>query len=99
MATEEGTKGVDEGMQLAAQAGEAVEQLARVIEGSAQAAAQMVAGGQQQASGVEQIALAMRSINQATVQSLSSTRQAEKVAQELNDLACSLAETVEQYQV
>jgi methyl-accepting chemotaxis protein len=70
-----------------------------VIEESAQAAAQMVAGGRQQASGVEQIALAMRNINQATVQSLSSTRQAEKTAQELNDLARSLAEIVEQYQV
>ena len=99
MATEEGTKGVDEGAQLAAQAREVIEQLGMVIEESAQAATQMVAGGRQQASGVEQIALAMQNINQATTQSLNSTHQAEKAAQELNDLAISLTETVEQYQV
>jgi len=41
----------------------------------------------------------MQNINQATLQSLTSTRQAEKAAQELNDLARSLAEIVEQYQL
>jgi methyl-accepting chemotaxis protein len=86
-------------MHLAAQAGEAVEHLAVVIEESAQVAAQMVAGGRQQASGVEQIAGAMQNINQATVQSLSGTRQAEKAAQNLNNLARSLTEIVEQYQL
>jgi methyl-accepting chemotaxis protein len=34
-----------------------------------------------------------------TVQSLTSTRQAERSAQELNKLAHSLTDTVEQYQV
>ena len=59
----------------------------------------MVIGGRQQVSGIEQIALAMRNINQATVQSLSSTRQAEKSAQSLNELARSLSQTVAQYQL
>jgi methyl-accepting chemotaxis protein len=99
MATEEGTKGVDEGVRLAAWAGEAIRRLARVIEESAQGATQMVAGGRQQASGVEQMAVAMQSINQATVQSLTSTREAERAARELNDLARSLTEIVEQYQL
>jgi methyl-accepting chemotaxis protein len=99
MATEEGTKGVDEGVRLAAWAGEAIRRLAGVIEESAQGATQMVAGGRQQASGVEQMAVAMQSINQATVQNLASTREAEKAARELNDLARSLTEIVEQYQL
>ncbi|MDY7079371.1 MAG: methyl-accepting chemotaxis protein [Chloroflexota bacterium] len=99
MATEEGTKGVDEGVQLAAQAREAIEQLGMVIEESTQTATQMVAGGRQQASGVEQIALAMQNINQATTQNLSSTRQTEKAAKELNDLSSRLSETVEQYRL
>ena len=99
MATEEGTKGVDRGVQLAAQAREAIEQLAGVINESAQVAVQMVVGGQQQASGVEQVALAMQNINQATVQNLASTRQAERAAQALNDLSRSLTETVAQYQL
>ena len=99
MATEEGTKGVDKGVQLAAQAQASIEQLSSVITESAQAAAQVVAGGRQQASGVEQIALAMRNINQATVQSLASTRQAEKSAQNLNELARSLTQIVAQYKL
>ena len=56
MATEEGTKGVERGVQLAAQAREAIEQLAAVINESAQIATQVVAGGRQQQTGVEQIA-------------------------------------------
>jgi len=99
MATEEGTKQVEDGAQLAAQAGEAIEKLGGVIEESAQAAAQMVAGGSQQASGVEQVAVAMQSINQAAVQSLASTRQTEKAAEELSRLAHSLTEIVEQHQL
>jgi methyl-accepting chemotaxis protein len=99
MATEEGTKGVDEGVRLAAWAGEAIRRLAGVIEESAQGATQMVAGGRQQASGVEQMAMAMQSINQATVQSLASTREAERAARELNNLARSLTEIVAQYQL
>jgi PAS domain S-box-containing protein len=99
MATEEGTKVVDTGGQLAAQTREVIAQLAGVIDESTQAATQMVAGGRQQASGIEQIALAMQNINQATVQSLASTRQAEKAAQDLSELARSLTEIVTQYQL
>jgi methyl-accepting chemotaxis protein len=99
MVTEEGTKGVEEGVQLAAQAGEAIKQLEGVIEESAQVAMQVVAGGRQQASGIEQIALAMQNINQATNQSLVSVQQTEKAAQELNELANSMAKIVEQYQL
>ena len=99
MATEEGTKRVDVGVGLASQARQTIEQLSGVINESAQAAAQMGAGGRQQVSGVEQIALAMRNINQATVQSLASTRQAEKSAQSLTDLAYGLTETVGKYQL
>jgi methyl-accepting chemotaxis protein len=99
MATEEGTKVVDQGLELAGQTGAVIEQLGSTINQAAQSAMQMRAGGQQQATGVEQIALAMQNINQATAQSLASTRQAEKAAQDLNDLARSLAEIVEQYQL
>ncbi len=99
MSTEEGTKVVDQGVQLATQAQETIGQLTGVIEESAQASMQVMAGGRQQASGVEQIAVAMQNINQATLQSLTSTRQAEKAAQELNSLARSLAEIVEQYRL
>jgi methyl-accepting chemotaxis protein len=98
MATEEGTKVVDEGISLAAQAGEVIEQLASAIDDAAQTAMQVRAGAQQQATGVEQIALAMQNINQATAQTLASTRQTEKAAQDLDQLARHLTEVVEQFE-
>ena len=99
MATEEGKKGVDAGVQLVAQMGQTIDQLAQVIDESAQSAAQMVAGGQQQTTGMEQIAVTMQNINQVTIQGLASTRQAEEWAQELNDLARSLSQIVDKHQV
>jgi methyl-accepting chemotaxis protein len=98
MATEEGTKGVEEGVTLSARTGEVIQQLGSALTESAQAAAQMVAGGQQQTSGIEQIGLAMQNINQATVQSLASTRQAERAARDLNALAREMMEIVDRYQ-
>jgi len=43
--------------------------------------------------------MAMQNINQATVQSLASTRQAERAAQDLNALAGTLMQTVRQYRI
>jgi methyl-accepting chemotaxis protein len=99
MATEEGTKVVDQGLELAGQTGDVIERLASTIGEAAQTAMQMRAGGQQQATGVEQIAMAMQNINQATTQGLASTRQTEQAARDLNELAQSLTETVERYQL
>ena len=60
---------------------------------------QMMAGGRQQASGVDQIAVAMQNIAQATVQSLAGARQTESAAQDLNNLALKLTEIIAQYQM
>jgi methyl-accepting chemotaxis protein len=97
MVTEEGTKGVDRGVKLAAQSQEAIEKLAETIRESTQAAMQVMAGGQQQATGIEQISLAMKNINQVTVQSMASTKQAEKAAQNLNELSRKLSDTLQAY--
>lgn len=99
MVTEEGTKGADRGVQLAGQAQKAIEQLSHVITENAEASIQMVAGGQQQLTGIDQVAIAMHNINQATYQSMASTRQAEKAAQNLNELAQQLTRMVDQYQL
>ena len=99
MAAEEGTKSVDRGVKLASEAQSAIEQLARVIDESAQTAVQVTAAGRQQLTGVEQVSLALRNINQATMQNLASSRQAEKAAQNLYELAVLLNETVAQYQL
>ncbi|MBN1657179.1 MAG: methyl-accepting chemotaxis protein [Anaerolineae bacterium] len=98
-ATEEGIRRADEGVALAAHTGAVIRRLADVIDESAQAASQMVAGGRQQATGMEQVAFVMHTINQATTQSLASTHQAEASARDLSNLASHLTEMVARYKL
>lgn len=99
MATEQGTKGVDDGLRQTNQTGATIQQLASTVSANAAAAQQIVASAQQQSTGMEQIGLAMRNINQATVQNLAATRQAEKVAQDLSGLARQMEALVSQYKL
>jgi methyl-accepting chemotaxis protein len=98
-ATEEGTQEMDQGLKLAAEARQAISRLAEAIEKSAQIGIQIVGGGRQQLAGIEQMAQAMHSINAATAQNLASTRQAERAAQDLHELARRLAAMTEHYQL
>jgi len=79
-------------------AGERIEQLALVIEASAASAEQITLATEQQVTGVGQIARAMHSIDRATSQALEGTRQAERAARDLNELALRLRDAVAQYQ-
>jgi methyl-accepting chemotaxis protein len=97
MATEEGNKGVDLGLQHVSQARSAIDSLGSAVNNNAQMARQVLGGGRQQQTGIEQISMAMQNINQATVQSLQSTRQAETAAQRLNELAQKMSVVLEKY--
>jgi methyl-accepting chemotaxis protein len=99
LVTEEGTKGVESGTQLAGQAGEIIHRIAGEVEVGAQANVQMAAAAQQQTAGMDQIGQAMGSIQQATTQTLASTRQAERAAQDLHSLAQSLQKTLATYNI
>ncbi len=99
LVTEEGTKQVESGGQLALQAGQTIHRIAAEVESGAQANMQMAAAAQQQTAGMEQIGQAMMSIEQATAQTLASTRQAERAAQDLQELARSLQKTIAVYQL
>ena len=99
MATEEGGKIVDKGFLLAGEAKQAIENLSDVILTASQSVQQVAAGGQQQVAGVNQVALAMQSIQEATVQNQASARQTERAAQELNDLARKLEAIVSRYRL
>lgn len=99
MATEEGTKGADLGVKQASLAGETIQRMSLVIGENARAAQQVVASAQQQTTGMEQIALAMDNINQATLQSLTSTRQAEKAARNLSALAQQMEHLITRYKL
>ena len=99
LVTEEGTKGVEAGGQLATQAGQVIHKIAGEVESGAQANVQIAAAATQQTAGMEQIGQAMGAIAQATTQALSSTRQAERAAQDLHTLAQSLQHTVAAYRL
>jgi methyl-accepting chemotaxis protein len=99
LVTEEGTKGVESGARLAGQAGQVIHRIAQEVEGGAQTNIQIAAAAQQQTTGMEQIGQAMGSIQQATTQTLASTRQAERAAQDLHTLAQSLQRAIAVYQL
>jgi methyl-accepting chemotaxis protein len=99
MATEEGSKGVDSGVDRTDQTGTTIEQLVANIGDNLKAAQQIVASAQQQATGMEQIALAMQNINQGTVQNLASSHQTEQSAQELTSVAQQLEVLVSRYKL
>jgi methyl-accepting chemotaxis protein len=97
MTTEEGIKVVEQSASLAQRTQETIEQLAGVIADSVQRMMQVQAGGSQQATGIEQVSLAMQNIQTVSVQSLASTRQAEQSAQDLTQLASQLNQTLARY--
>ncbi len=92
MATEEGTKSVGVASKVITQAGDMIKTLGGIIDDSSQAAVQIAASANQQATGMAQIHTAMRNINQVTNQNLSSTRQTEQAAMDLSRLGERLRE-------
>lgn len=90
MVTEEGSKSVNTTIRAVNRAGETIRTLASTVEEAARAANQITASAAQQATGMSQVQQAMRDINAATTQSLASTRQAERAAQDLDSLGAKL---------
>ena len=99
LATEQGSKTVEEGAMQSAQAGEAIKTLAASITEAAQAAGQIVASSQQQLIGMEQVISAMNSIKVASEQNVIGTKQTETAAYNLHDLGQRLKQLAEQYRV
>lgn len=99
MATEQGSKAVEAALRLSAEAGESISVMAASIGDSAQAAAQIAASGQEQLVGMDQVALAMQSINDASTQNVSAMEQLKSAAQNLSDLGHDLKTVVDQYRI
>jgi methyl-accepting chemotaxis protein len=99
LATEQGSKAVEAGVTQSTGAGEAIRTLADSIAEATQAATQIAASSQQQLVGMDQVALAMENIKQASAQNVASTRQAEAAAQNLHELGQKLKQLVQQYKV
>ena len=97
MATEQGSKAVETGVLQAAQAGDSIRALAESSVEAAQSATQVVASSRQQVIGMDQIGIAMESINQAGVQTAASMSQVQTAAQDLNELGLKLKALVDRY--
>lgn len=99
MATEQGAKAVEVGVRQAVLAGEAIEKLSGSVDLSAQSASQISASSQEQLIGMDQVALAMESVRQASFHNVESAQQLQTSARSLSDLSQRLRELMEQYQV
>jgi methyl-accepting chemotaxis protein len=99
LATEQGSKSVEVGVQQSEQAGESIRNLRAGIENAAQAAAQITASIRQQFTGMEQIITAMENIRQASDQNVAGTRMTETAAHSLHDLGQKLKQLVDRYRV
>jgi methyl-accepting chemotaxis protein len=97
MATEQGNKAVEAGVAQAGEAGEAILSLAESVGEAAQAATQIAASSQQQLVGMDQVALAMESVKQASLQNVDSARQLETAAGSLTELGHRLKRLADQY--
>ena len=97
MATEQGSKAVEAGVQQSVLAGKAIQSLAESVQSSSQAASVIGVSSQQQFSGVDQVASAMASIEQAMQQNIEGTNQLENEARRLEELGGSLKSSIERY--
>jgi methyl-accepting chemotaxis protein len=97
MATEQGSKAVEAGVQQSTGAGETIQRFAENIEKAAQAASQIAVSSQQQQVGMDQMTLAMEHVREASNQNAQSSRQLEAEAQNLHNLGQKLKGLVERY--
>jgi methyl-accepting chemotaxis protein len=99
MITEQGAKTVAQGVEQTTQAGHAIRELADNMGEAAQAAVQIAVSSQQQLAGMDQVALAMENIQQASTENAAGSRQAEASAQNLHALGQSLRQIVDRFQL
>lgn len=97
LAAEKGTTSVSQATKIVHQAGDTIKSLTDAVNEAAQVAGQIAASAGQQVTGMAQIHQAMRNINQVTHQNLASTRQSERAAQDLNELASRLKDLLATY--
>ncbi len=99
MATEQGGKVVEVGVNQSSDAGGSIRLLADAVNSSAQASIQIVAATNEQLVGMDQVAQAMESIKQASDQNVLGIRQVETAIHNLNGLGQNLKEMVHHYRI
>lgn len=99
MATEQGGKAVDSGVEQSVLAGEAIASLVGGVANSAQAASVISTSSEEQLAGTEQASNAMVSIEQAVREHLDGTSQVSEAAKKLQELGDTLDKLVKYYKV
>jgi methyl-accepting chemotaxis protein len=99
MATEQGSKAVQAGVDQSISAGNSIEVLSTNVVRSSRAAAVIGASTEQQFLGVDQISQAMMNVNQAMKQSLEGMNQLQQAAQRLQELGNDLQRSIGRYKV
>ncbi len=99
LVTEEGSKKAENGVEQVYRIGVNIKNLHEVILESFTAAKQIAYASTQQVTGIEQITIAMKQINQATNETVASAKQQKATAQNLSQLANSLNNIVQKYQL
>ncbi|NNM82521.1 MAG: chemotaxis protein [Burkholderiales bacterium] len=94
LAAEQGAKTVESGVKQSRESGESIRKLYESIAEASQAATQIAASSQQQMVGMDQVAMAMENIKQASAQNVSGTRQAEFAAKGLHELGIRLGQMI-----
>jgi methyl-accepting chemotaxis protein len=97
MATEQGSKAVEAGLEQAEEAGHSIQELSSSIGDAAQAAVQIAASSQEQLIGVDQVALAMNSVKDASTQNVTSMKQLEAAARDLSQVGQNLTQLVTKF--
>jgi methyl-accepting chemotaxis protein len=97
VATEEGTRKVETGVGLANRAGENIHALTTSIVQSAEAARLIANAARQQSAGIQQVADAMVSINDAISNSVAGLSQTEEAARRLTEMTKSMTAMVDSF--
>lgn len=99
LATEQGSKAVDKGLSQALMTSQSMEVLKKSMEEVAQAAKQIDISSGQQFIGIDQVAVAINNINDASKGHVRHMKQIEDSAFSLNDIGKSLKDIVDQYKL
>jgi len=99
MATERVSKAVDKGVELSGFAGDTIEALSENVTLAAHASSQISSSSEQQLVGMDQLAQAMESIKDASVQNVDGAKQLETATRTLEDLGGKLKELAGKFRV
>ena len=99
LVTEEGSKKVETGVEQVYRIGSNIKSLHEVIVESSSAARQIASSTSQQVVGIEQIAQAMRYINQGVSEAVVSAKQQKETASSLSSLASNINNIIQRYRL